>query len=770
MVIKPSNVHNLLRHAKEFRVFLTPSSTRIGRAMALTFAYISTAAIIVGVLIYLQGILSSEILHGLLGYFFISSISAGIEPGSAKAQYLRAVTNVEVFRFEFPGLIVGAIGKAVLLSPILIAAWLLTNSGVLDTLAVIMWSPAILAIGFMTTEMRFALDINGRYTSAIWLKQGSLLIGLLGLVAGLFSGFLFQVAIAISLAMRIVWLAAFLVSGKKYLVTTQINRKSLFGDGMGGHWVQLALTSVLGAVGGSMDRIVAFNYLDASEANGYYITYEILSKFWLISYLLAPVVFSKRARYKDQSMFVGFAGFVIAVTGIIFISTVALVGTFWPQAVVYISNGFNANHGVSLFAGAIVIHGLSMVLNADLQGMGQTKAVTTITLLSMLVSAITFYSFTSIAALYGLFLAWFFKGAIELAMILGYLFYLRKKRNILVSAVAADLRHSSKLDRTKQPNFFVVGAAKAGTSSLGNYLSQHPEVYISPIKEPLFFSKDICRENFRSEYLMSVGSLDVNAYLSNHPLPRKPIAHIDDRAQYLELFREVECEKAIGELSTSYLYSNCAAENIFKFNSSAKIIMVLRQPVERAYSHYQMAIRDFVDFDYDFISALERDFVVMEKGWGRSHLYIELSLYFEQVRRYLDIFPEDQVKIFLYDDLKHDPVKFMVEIFEFLDVDASHVMTINLFEHKNVASFPRYKFSSRYEKLLNISRRYISAAPEGYKNLIRGMVFSNKHLPKLQRYEFDHAMKYFDEDIYKLSALIKRDLRNWYQYGMSASK
>ena len=759
---------NLLRHVKELKSYMSLSSARAHRAMILTFAYISTATLLVVVLMYLKEILLPASLQAVLAYIFISSTAAGIEPGTAKAQYLLENSNTEELRFKFPGLFISAAGKAVLLSPILVAVWFLTNSSGLDKSSVILCAPIVLAIGFMTTEMRFVLDINGRYASAIWLKQGSLSIGLLCLAVALVSGQSLLAAIAFSLVMRLIWLMAFLAGGKQYLEAAPAIHKSLLIKCMdGGHWIQLVLTSVLGAVGGSMDRIVALRYLDVSDANGYYITYEILSKFWLVSYLLAPVVFSKRARYKDHSRFVVFAAFVISGIGIVFVATVALVSTFWPQLMAYIANGVKANSGVSLFAGAIVLNSLSMILNADLQGMGRTKAVTTITFLGMLVSGISFYALTSYAALYGLYLAWLIKGAFELALALGFILHLRRQQNgpMPVPSVAVDVSCSNKLKPIKRPNFFVVGAAKAGTSSLGHYLKQHPEVYISPIKEPLYFSKDFYRENFRPEYLMSVGSLDIGEYLENYPLPYKPIAHVYDQAHYLELFREVENEKAIGELSTGYLYSSCAAENIFKFNPSAKIVMVLRQPVERAYSHHQMAVKDFVDFEYDFLRALEHDYATSEKGWGKSHLYIELSLYFDQVRRYLVLFPENQVKIFIYDDLRRDPVKFMEELFEFLEVDVSHASSIDVSERKNVTSHPRYKFSRRFERLLNIFRKYIRVMPDDYRSLIRRLMFTDKRTPKLQRHEFEHAMKYFDEDIKKLSVLIKRDLRCWYHYG-----
>lgn len=316
----------------------------------------------------------------------------------------------------------------------------------------------------------------------------------------------------------------------------------------------------------------------------------------------------------------------------------------------------------------------------------------------------------------------------------------------------------------KCPNFFIIGAAKAGTSSLGAYLNQHPEIYISPIKEPHFFSADIRKADFRSDY-RERASFDVKAYLKRDPLPQIHIAHIDEHSQYLELFREVTNENAIGELSTGYLYSNCAADNLFKFNPDAKIVMVLRQPVGRAYSHYLMNIRDLWDSGSGFINALERDFASSEKGWGKSHLYIELGLYFQQVSRYLKRFPEHQVKICLYEDLANDSVKFIKELCKFLEVDQSALSAKDMAARENVAALPRLKISGACLAIFNMLRKYISMLlPDKIKAQIRKVMFSSKNVPKLREDEFEQAMKYFSEDIQKLSVLIKRDLQSWYQF------
>ncbi len=320
-------------------------------------------------------------------------------------------------------------------------------------------------------------------------------------------------------------------------------------------------------------------------------------------------------------------------------------------------------------------------------------------------------------------------------------------------------------DSAKNPNFFIVGAVKAGTSYISEYLSRHPEVYTSPIKEPHFFSKDFRIGDFRPDY-RERSSFDVKAYLANDPLPKKYIGYIDEQSHYLDLFREVKNEKAIGELSTGYLYSNCAADNLFKFNPRAKVVMVLRQPVFRAYSHYLMNVRDLWSCDSGFINALERDFFSSEKCWGKSHLYVELGLYFEQVSRYLKRFPESQIKIFLYEELKNDPVEFIKDLCEFLEVGPSALPVHNVALHKNVAAVPRFKVRSAYFPAIDVFRKYIGIyLSDNIKEQVKQVMFSNKNVPKLRQDEFEQAMEYFSEDIKKLSVLIKRDLQCWHQIG-----
>ena len=150
------------------------------------------------------------------------------------------------------------------------------------------------------------------------------------------------------------------------------------------------------------------------------------------------------------------------------------------------------------------------------------------------------------------------------------------------------------------PNFLVIGAAKSGTSSLYMYLKQHPEIYMSPIKEPHFFS-------FDDESKMTKGPGD--------PI-HKAITNFDD---YQAQFDGVTDEKAIGEASTSYLYRPEAPGRIHAMLPDAKLIVILRNPVDRAFSAYMHVVRDKRETSKDFAEALSKEESRKAAGW-ETHL------------------------------------------------------------------------------------------------------------------------------------------------------
>ncbi|MEI7801043.1 MAG: sulfotransferase [Bacteroidota bacterium] len=314
-----------------------------------------------------------------------------------------------------------------------------------------------------------------------------------------------------------------------------------------------------------------------------------------------------------------------------------------------------------------------------------------------------------------------------------------------------------KSNEKKQIDFFIVGAAKAGSTSIYQYLKQHPGIYLPPIKELNFFSDDIRRKNFRPEYAKSV-YLDVDAYLNEGMKHEVFHGFIEQAAQHEKLFEPAKPGQLAGELSNTYLYSETAAQNIFKYNPKSKIIMLLRNPVERAFSHYQMDLRSGLVHN-DFITEFNNDRHKIPKGWGISNLYYELGLYYEQAKRYFDLFPREQIHIILFDDLLLDKVKTMQALSSFLNIDDK--FQFNLETKFNEAAMPRNKFVLWLKKRKNISRFFKSLIPAKLFSLLKEIAFSKKHLPEITAEEKQTVFGYYHDDLLKLTTLIRRDLSRW---------
>src|SRR5688572_2729446 len=132
------------------------------------------------------------------------------------------------------------------------------------------------------------------------------------------------------------------------------------------------------------------------------------------------------------------------------------------------------------------------------------------------------------------------------------------------------------MNNNRLPQFFITGTVKGGTTSLYNYLLEHPSIYMSPVKEPHFFCTDIDPADFREQYRKMV-NVDVEAYLDNDSNDKLiSSAFIRDENTYRRLFKNADAEQVKGESSTSYLISEVAAKNIYNLIPDAKIIIMLR--------------------------------------------------------------------------------------------------------------------------------------------------------------------------------------------------
>lgn len=313
------------------------------------------------------------------------------------------------------------------------------------------------------------------------------------------------------------------------------------------------------------------------------------------------------------------------------------------------------------------------------------------------------------------------------------------------------------------PNFFIVGAAKGGTTSLQNYLSQHPQVYMSPIKETNFFSQaDMRADLFNREYRMDT-TLDIEHYLTGTMERSVHIANVERWEDYVRLFRNVKDEKARGEASTSYLYCPSTAERLSNTIPDARIVMILRNPIDRAYSHYLMNLRLAKTLETEFIREVETDFHRAERGWGISRLYLELGLYSEQVERYCAHFPAERVHIIIYDDYRSQPLETIAALCKFLGIDERD--DLDLSQEYNSAGVPRFRrlnYILTQAGVINAIKRIV---PDSVKNGIKTLLYSSSNIPRMSSSDRAHLADFYREDIKQLSTLLGRDLSFWLQKG-----
>ncbi len=293
------------------------------------------------------------------------------------------------------------------------------------------------------------------------------------------------------------------------------------------------------------------------------------------------------------------------------------------------------------------------------------------------------------------------------------------------------------------PNFLVVGAAKSGTSSLDRYLGQHPDIYMPRKKEAHYFSVPDFPAAFRGP-----GDEGMNKET------------IRDRERYEALFDGATGRRAVGESSVFYLYYPGTARRIWQWNPAMRVVMLLRNPVDRAYSAYMHLIRDgreTLSFEESLAKERERKADGFEPMW----LYRELGLYHDQVKRYFDIFPREQVKVLLYDDFSRDTPGTVAEVFRFLCVDDR--AAVDTETRHNESGVPKsrmlFDFFAKSHPIKEVLKPLIpETVRERLGNQAKSLLLRRVAMKPGTRAELT---AFFADDIARLSELLDRDLSRW---------
>lgn len=268
---------------------------------------------------------------------------------------------------------------------------------------------------------------------------------------------------------------------------------------------------------------------------------------------------------------------------------------------------------------------------------------------------------------------------------------------------------------------------------------------MSPIKEPYFFSFINKKPNFKGTF--------------DEKTNKEIITNIKD---YKKLFVNVTIEKTIGECSNSYLYLPESANNIKKHIPNCKILIILRNPTERAYSHYMQSVMIGHE-NLSFEEAIKKEEERAQLNWRWHYQYVGQSMYYEQVKRYIDFFGKDKVRVYLFDELKNKSLDLMKKIYEFLDVNDNFTPNLNIY---NKTGLPRNKVLHkflRYDNFIKDITRHIT--PSKFRanifRFIENKNYTRKSIPPMDSSTKKMLLNKFKSDVLKLQELINIDLTDW---------
>jgi hypothetical protein len=293
----------------------------------------------------------------------------------------------------------------------------------------------------------------------------------------------------------------------------------------------------------------------------------------------------------------------------------------------------------------------------------------------------------------------------------------------------------------KLPNFIIFGVQKAGTTSIYNYLQQHPQVYMSPLKETNFWNKD---------------SKDIKPNRIPNKSPK-----ILTFEQYAQLFDDVKDEIAVGEASPNYLFHyQTSSELIYQNLPQVKLMAILRDPSERAYSDYLMHIREAENGGKTLIEQL--------KYSSHKSYVLRKGLYYQPLKCYLEKFNQDQIRVYLYEDLCKSPMQFMQNMYKFLGVDPTFCPDTT--RKSQEGKLPKNQAVNNLLRTQNPIRKAAANAlkiimPLQVRQNIRSQILQlnsidKKQLP-LPAQDRKLLIDFYRDDILQLQELIGRDLTNW---------
>jgi hypothetical protein len=284
-------------------------------------------------------------------------------------------------------------------------------------------------------------------------------------------------------------------------------------------------------------------------------------------------------------------------------------------------------------------------------------------------------------------------------------------------------------------NFYCVGAQKAGTTTLHDILNQHPDVFLPKTKEAHFFDND---EKFE-----------------------KGLEWYENT-----FFNESSNEKILGSCNPEYMYFEEVPKRIFEtLGKDVKLIFLLRNPVNRAYSHYLMSKRRCIE-ELSFTAALKQEKNRINKDYfNKTHFsYASRGFYSEQIKRYLKYFPKENMMFIRFeDDFIKNRAKTIKEVISFLDLEQ---IELDIDLKSNVARSSRFKLIQKFIYKQNIIKSFFSIfVSQKMKNKVRSSIYKLVMKPEKKKelsFELKNSlMQQYKEDIKELEGLTGKKFSNW---------
>lgn len=296
------------------------------------------------------------------------------------------------------------------------------------------------------------------------------------------------------------------------------------------------------------------------------------------------------------------------------------------------------------------------------------------------------------------------------------------------------------------PNFLVIGAAKAGTSSLWYYLNQHPQIYMTPRKETGFFAFEGMDLDFKGPGDQVENKLPIN-----------------NLNIYLEQFQNLKSEKAIGEACTDYIYSPTASQTIHHYIPDVKLIAILRNPIDRAFSQFLGNLNRGIEPLTDFSKAIKQENKRIANNWHYRWHYRERGFYYKQLKPYFEKFDKNQIRIYIYDDWQNQQMETLRDIYQFIEVDKDFTTDTSKRLHTAPKTIVKNKLLNQVLRNHNSIKSSLKLfIPKKIRKQVKSKInHINKVDLSLSNEMRQQLIEVYREDIIKLQDLLNYDLSHW---------